>query len=89
MDRVEVGEIFSISGDGEEEQEVEVLAVMNIENIEYAAISFLQDLEEESEEDIDIFFLKIDEEGDFAPIDTDEEFEKVSKAFDEVMDSEE
>ncbi|MEH7223479.1 DUF1292 domain-containing protein [Bacillus sp. JJ1566] len=88
MEKVKVGEIFSISDETGEDQEVEVLGVVTIEGIEYAAVGFLEDLEEETEEDIDIFFLKIDEEGDFSAIESDEEFEKVSAAFDEIFDEE-
>ncbi|WP_449540266.1 DUF1292 domain-containing protein [Ferdinandcohnia sp. Marseille-Q9671] len=88
MENVKVGEVFSISDESGEEQDVEVLGVVTIEGTDYAAVSFLADLEEETEDDIDIFFLKIDEEGDFSAIESDEEFEKVSAAFDEIFDEE-
>jgi uncharacterized protein YrzB (UPF0473 family) len=89
MGKIEVGEVFSISdGDGEE-QEVEVLGVITIEGTDYVAVAFTDDIREESDEDIDIFFLKVDEDGDLAAIESDEEFTKVSFAFDEMMDEEE
>jgi uncharacterized protein YrzB (UPF0473 family) len=72
----------------EEDQEVEVLAAINIEGTEYVAVSFVEDLQEETDEDIDIFFLKVDEEGDLAAIESDEEFDRVSAAFDEIMKEE-
>jgi uncharacterized protein YrzB (UPF0473 family) len=88
MEKVEVGEIFTISDENEEDQEVEVLEVIKIEETEYIAVSFVEDLEEDTEEDIDIFFLKVDPDGDFTAIESDEEFDKVSAAFDEIMKEE-
>lgn len=88
MEKIKVGEVFSISDETGEEQDVEVLGVVTIEATEYVAVGFLADLEEDTEDDIDIFFLKIDEEGDFSAIESDEEFEKVSSAFDEIFDEE-
>ena len=89
MSKVEVGEIFTISDENDEEQEVEVLGVMTIEGNDYVAVGFAEDVRQESDEDIDIFFLKVDEDGDFSAIESDEEFDKVSAAFDEMMDDEE
>ncbi|QIZ08753.1 DUF1292 domain-containing protein [Priestia megaterium] len=86
MSKIEVGEIFTISDETGEEQEVEVLGVMTIEVNDYVAVGFAEDVAQESDEDIDIFFLKVDEDGDFSAIESDEEFEKVSAAFDEMMD---
>lgn len=88
MDNIEIGEIFTISDESNEEQEVEVLAKITLEGTDYIAVSFLEDLQGESEDDIDIFFLKIDEDGELAAIESDEEFEKVSAAFDEILDKE-
>lgn len=85
MEKIEVGEIFTISDENEQEQEVEVLAAINIEGTEYIAVSFVEDLQEETEEDIDIFFLKVDQDGDFSAIESDEEFDRVSSAFDVIM----
>ncbi|CAM3790798.1 DUF1292 domain-containing protein [Mesobacillus thioparans] len=89
MEKIEVGEVFTISDENDMEQEVEVIGTLNIDRSDYVAVSFVDDLQTESDEDIDIFFLKIDEEGDFAAIESDEEFEKVSAAFDEMMNEEE
>jgi uncharacterized protein YrzB (UPF0473 family) len=88
MANIEVGEVFTISDETEQEQEVEVLASINIEGTNYVAVGFVEDIKEETEEDIDIFFLKVDEDGDLTAIDSDEEFDKVSAAFDEIMDEE-
>jgi len=89
MDKIEVGEVFTISDENEEEIEVEVIGTLTIEGTDYVAVSFVDDLQEETDEDIDIFFLKVDQEGDFAAIDSDDEFEKVSSAFDEMVSEEE
>lgn len=89
MDKIEVGEVFTISDENDEENEVEVIGTVTIEGTDYVAVSFVEDLQEETDEDIDIFFLKVDQEGDFTAIDSDEEFEKVSAAFDEMVNEEE
>ena len=88
MDKVEVGEVFSISDQEGQDQEVEVLGVIEIEGTEYVAVGFVEDIQSDDEEDIDIFFLKVDAEGELAAIESDEEFEKVSEAFDEILDAE-
>jgi uncharacterized protein YrzB (UPF0473 family) len=85
MENIEVGEIFTISDENDQEQEVEVLAVINMEGTEYVAVGFAEDIREETEEDIDIFFLKVDQDGDFSAIESDGEFDRVSSAFDEIM----
>ncbi|HYK72606.1 MAG TPA: DUF1292 domain-containing protein [Pseudoneobacillus sp.] len=86
MAKIEIGEVFSISDENNEEQEVEVLASLEMDNTEYVAVSFVEDLQEETEDDIDIFFLKVDSDGDFSAIESDEEFDKVSAAFDEILE---
>ncbi|MGV2939017.1 DUF1292 domain-containing protein [Mesobacillus sp. LC4] len=89
MEKLEVGEVFTISDENDAEQEVEVIGTVTIEGTDYAAVSFVDDLQTETDEDIDIFFLKVDEDGDLAAIESDEEFEKVSSAFDEMLNEEE
>lgn len=88
MEKVEVGEVFTISDSDDVEQEVEVLGTINLDETEYLAVCFVEDLTEGNEDDIDIFFLKVDQEGDLTAIETDEEFEKVSVAFDALMEEE-
>jgi uncharacterized protein YrzB (UPF0473 family) len=85
MDPIEVGEVFTISDETNEEQEVEVLAKVTLQGTDYIAVSFTEDLEEGNDEDIDIFFLKIDEDGELEAIETEEEFEKVSEAYDALL----
>ncbi|HZH62236.1 MAG TPA: DUF1292 domain-containing protein [Metabacillus sp.] len=89
MDKIEVGEIFSITDENNEEHEVEVLAAVTIEGTDYVAVGFVDDIRDETDEDIDVFFMKLDEEGDLSPIESDEEFEKVSSVFDDILDEDE
>lgn len=89
MSEIEVGEIFTLSDENNEEQEVEVLGTMNVEGAEYIAVGFVEDIQIETEEDIDIFFLKVEEGSEFSYIESDEEFEKVSAAFEKIMDEQE
>ncbi len=86
MDEIEVGEVFTISDESEEEQSVEVLAKVTLEGTDYVAVSFVQDLQAESSDDIDLFFLKIDDDNDLSAIESDEEFDRVSEAFDAILD---
>ncbi|MFC4022265.1 DUF1292 domain-containing protein [Oceanobacillus longus] len=88
MDRIEVGEVFTITDETAQDQEVEVLAKVTLEDTDYVAVSFLEDLQEDSKEEIDLFFLKIDDDGELSAIETDDEFDKVSEAFDEILDDE-
>lgn len=89
MDKIEVGEIFTIIDEEEEEHAVEVLAHITLTGTDYIAVSFLEDIEEDTEDDMDIYFMKIDDAGDLAAIESDEEFDKVSNAFDEILSSKE
>jgi uncharacterized protein YrzB (UPF0473 family) len=88
MEKIEVGEVFTISDEDNQELEVEVLATVKVEGTEYAAVSFVEDIQQENDDDINIFFLKVDQEGDLSAIENDEEFEKVSAALDEIIEEE-
>ncbi|AYF83775.1 MULTISPECIES: DUF1292 domain-containing protein [Bacillus] len=89
MSDIEVGEVFTLSDENNEEQEVEVLGVMDVEGAEYIAVAFVEDIQTETEEDIDIFFLKVEEDNEFSYIENDEEFDKVSAAFEKILDEQE
>ncbi|PDX99856.1 DUF1292 domain-containing protein [Bacillus pseudomycoides] len=86
MVEIEVGEIFTLSDESDQEQEVEVLGTMNVEGAEYIAVGFVEDLQKETDEDIDIFFLRVEDDGELSYIESDKEFGKVSAAFEEIMD---
>ena len=89
MEPIEVGEIFTISDENGEDQEVEVLGSLDIDGSSYVAVAFAEDIQVDSEDEIDVFFLKVDEDGDFMAIESDEEFEKVSSAFDHIFEEQE
>jgi uncharacterized protein YrzB (UPF0473 family) len=83
---IEVGEIFTLIDENDEEQEVEVLGTMEIDGADYIAVSFVQEIEENTDEDVDVFFLRVDADGELAAIESDEEFEKVANAFEAAME---
>ena len=89
MEKIEVGEVFTISDENDEDEQVEVLASMTLEDTEYVAVSYVEELKDEQDGDIDVFFLKIDEDGGLSAIENDEEFETISTAFDELIDDQE
>jgi len=89
MEKIEVGNIFTLIDEKEEEQEIEVLGLLSIDEIAYAAVSFAEESQEESEEDIDVFFLRVEEDEELSIIESDEEFEKVSLAFQEAQEAQE
>ena len=86
MEKIEVGEVFTISGEDEQEHEAEVVGTINLDGTEYVAVSFVEDLEEDSDDEIDVFFLKVDHDGDLSEVVSDEEFDKVSIAFEEFLE---
>lgn len=86
MENVKVGEVFTLIGEDDQEQDIEVLATLTIEGNDYAAVAFADDVSEQSEEDMDVFFLKVDSDGDLTGIEDDDEFAKVSTAFAENME---
>jgi len=70
MGNIKVGEIFT----NDQDEEIEVLAVVKMEGTEYVAVGFVEDLQEEIEGDIDIFFLKVNQDGDFTAMRNSTEF---------------
>ncbi|MEI2444114.1 DUF1292 domain-containing protein, partial [Priestia megaterium] len=83
MERIETGEIFTILDENDQEQDIEVLGKMTIEGHDYIAVAFVEEVLIETEEEIDVFFLKIEDDGEWSSIEDDEEFEKVSAVFEE------
>ena len=81
MGGIEVGEILTVLDEEDREQEIEVIGLLTIEDKEYAAVAFAEDIKEETDEEMDVFFFQVVEGEDLAEIETDEEFEKVSAAF--------
>lgn len=89
MGKIESGNIFTLLDENDEEQEIEVLGTLNIDGTEYATVGFLDETQDESEEDIDVFFLRVEEDNQLSILESDEEFDKVSLAFQEAQDEEE
>ncbi|MFJ7970266.1 DUF1292 domain-containing protein [Psychrobacillus sp. NPDC096389] len=81
MGSIEIGEILTVLDEDDREQEIEVIGLLTMEDKEYAAVAFVEDVNEETDEDMDVFFFQVIDGEDLAEIETDEEFEKVSAAF--------
>jgi len=86
MEKIEVGDIFTLMDENDQEQEIEVLGTLTIDEVEYAAVAFADEIDEDSEGDIDVFFLRVEEDEQLSLIESDEEFDKVSAAFKEYED---
>lgn len=86
MEKIEVGDIFTLMDENDQEQEIEVLGTLTIDEVEYAAVAFADEIDEESEGDIDVFFLRVEDDEQLSLIESDEEFDKVSAAFKEYED---
>ena len=84
---IEIGEVFTLVDEDGSEEEVEVLGEVELEAGKYIAVAYLNELEDEkkSEEDLDIFFLSVDENDELTTIQSDEEFEQVSAAFEAAL----
>ncbi|WP_057912205.1 DUF1292 domain-containing protein [Peribacillus muralis] len=89
MGNIREGEVFTLTDDNDESHEVEVLGSLDVEGTEYVAVGLLEDIEEDTEEDIDIFFFRVEGEGELLEIEPDEEFEKVSLAFEAAFEAKE
>lgn len=83
-EKIEVGSIITVLDEDDQEQQMEVLGLLTVDKTEYAAVGFIEDIQAETEEDIDIFFFRVEEDGELSFIENDEEFEKVSVAFSEA-----
>lgn len=81
MGSIEIGDILTVLDEDDREQEIEVIGLLTLEDKEYAAVAFVEDVNEETDEDMDVFFFQVIEGEDLAEIETDEEFDKVSAAF--------
>ncbi|MCM3616084.1 DUF1292 domain-containing protein [Sutcliffiella horikoshii] len=88
MEKIEVGDIFIVTDENDQEQELEVLGTMDVEGSVYVAVGFVEEIAKETTGDVDIFFLKVEEDGELSEIETDEEFDKVSAAFEAMVDNE-
>ncbi|MDG4657519.1 DUF1292 domain-containing protein [Ectobacillus antri] len=87
MEEIKVGDVFAIGDEGEE-QEVEVLGTMHVEGHAYIAVGLLEDIQSTTEEEMDVFLFKVEENGELSYIEDDTEFEKVSAEFERVTSEE-
>ncbi|WP_028608867.1 DUF1292 domain-containing protein [Paenibacillus harenae] len=85
---IENGEVLTLVDDEGAEQEVEVLGSLDLENQHYVAVAYLDELEEgeNEKEDLDVFFLQVNENEELSVIENDEVFEKVSSAFEAALE---
>ena len=85
---IENGEVITMVDDEGVEQEVEVMGSLELENQRFIAVAYLDELDnsEKEEEDLDIFFLQVNENDELSMIENDEEFEKVSAAFEAALE---
>ena len=88
MEKIEVGDIFIVTDENDQEQELEVLGTMDVSDSVYVAVGFVEEIAKETTGDVDIFFLKVEEDGELSEIETDEEFNKVSAAFEAMVEKE-
>lgn len=86
MSTVQVGDVFSMDDENGQEVEIEVLGLVNVEDQEYAAVAFSEDVQDETKEDIDVFFLRVEAEDELYEIEEDTEFERVSGAFQQLQE---
>ncbi|MFC4355453.1 DUF1292 domain-containing protein [Chryseomicrobium palamuruense] len=86
MSTVNVGDVFSMEDENGQEVEIEVLGLVHVEENEYAAVAFSEDVQDDSKEDIDVFFLRVEAEDELYEIEEDAEFERVSQAFQQLQE---
>ncbi|WP_050182849.1 DUF1292 domain-containing protein [Domibacillus robiginosus] len=83
MEKVAAGDIITFVDENDQEREIEVFETLSLEGTDYAAAGFVEDIQENTTEKINVFFLKIEDEEQFSVIEDEEEFRKVSVAFEE------
>ncbi|EPD50116.1 DUF1292 domain-containing protein [Paenisporosarcina sp. FSL H8-0542] len=88
MEKIEVGDIFTLMDENDQEQEIEVLGTLTLDDVEYAAVAFADEIDEDSEGDIDVFFLRVEDDEQLSLIESDEEFDRVSAAFKDYEEEE-
>lgn len=88
MGKIEIGDIFTLMDENDQEQEIEVLGMLNLDGSEFVAVGFAEDVKVETEEDIDVFFLRVEDDEQLSIIESDEEFDRISAAFKEAEEEE-
>ena len=88
MSDIEVGEVFTLSDENNEEQEVEVFGAMS-KALNILQLPLLKTFKQKPRKTLIFSFLKVEEDSEFSYIENDEEFEKVSAAFEKILDEQE
>lgn len=87
-EKIEIGQTFMVLDENDQEQEMEVIGLLTVEEVDYTAVGFVEDIQDdETDEEIDVFFFRIGDGGELSMIDNDEEFDKVSSAFREAEEA--
>ncbi|MGG3449233.1 DUF1292 domain-containing protein [Domibacillus aminovorans] len=86
MEKIEAGDILTLIDENDQEQEFEVLDMLSLDGYEYVAVGSVEEDQEESEEEIEVFFFKVEADEQLSVIEDDEEFDKVFAAFDEAIE---
>lgn len=79
--KLEVGETFKVLDENDHEQEMKVLGYLRVKETEYVAVSFIEDIQQDSEDDIGIFFFRVENDNSLGMMESEEEFENVSAAY--------
>ncbi|MEM1506311.1 DUF1292 domain-containing protein [Domibacillus sp. 8LH] len=86
MEKIETGEIITMIDDNGKTQDMEVLKTLALDGKEYAVVGYVEELQQKTDEEIDVFFLRVDNDEQLSLIENDEELEKVSAAFNEAKE---
>jgi len=79
--KLDIGSTFKVLDENNQEQEMKVLGYLTVEDKEYVAVIFVEDIQTDTEEEIGIFFFRLDDDKNFVMMESDEEFENVSAAY--------
>ena len=79
--KLEVGNTFKVLDENDQEQEVKVIGYLTVEEVDYVAVIFVEDTQEDSDEEIGIFFFRVEDGKNFVMMESEEEFERVSAAY--------
>ena len=79
--KLDIGNTFKVLDENDQEQELKVLGYLTVEDTEYVAVIFIEDIQGDSEEDIGIFFFRVVDNKNFVMMESEEEFENVSAAY--------
>lgn len=86
MEKIEAGDILTLIDENDQEQEFEVLDMLSLDGNEYVAVGSVEEDQEELEEEIEVFFFKVEADEQLSIIEDDEEFDKVFAAFDNTIE---